>query len=1073
MFLNLIPAHLASIQSSLQSNSILVYKGFPNDFLLTIMEHFPSISAKGDLFDGEKKLVLQEIDKGISELPAAIIANTGQVLLTMEQFVLLKHQDLIASIERPFILIQNNLSREYINPSTSKFPDIEASVEQGTDLDDIDPLFESMYVNARSVGGLELIQYPDFVFDSEEHVSVIDFFQLTDEDTLEISEVSEDALPESYLSYPSADSSFEEFVYRCFSEEPTSDVHLVLNDLVFGRSPDYDLDLIKILSLLFSKSSFSLTCYRIQGQKSPEPRPEVVEILKQHWHSDAFRQLNFYVQPEKGRESHEVSQGAVIEQVLQEVEKAKASRQFSDIFLTAPTGSGKSILFQIPAIHLARKYHYVSIVISPLKALMFDQVEALREQGIEDVAYLNSDLTLVEREEVLSDVKSGKLSILYLSPELLLSYQLDYFLGERELGLLVVDESHLVTTWGRDFRVDYWYLGIYLQKIRRYSSDKFPILALTATAVYGGPHDIVFETIGSLNMQLPRTYIGNIRREAIGFDIKQLEIEGSHDEAKLKQTAEIVTQFVQSGTKALVYFPWTNQIRNLFVLLPPEVQQRTGKYYGSMRSDDRESVAQGFKEGDLLVVLATKAFGMGIDISDITHVYHHAPSGNLSDYVQEIGRVARDKSLEGLAKTDYSSKDLKYSRILFGLSSIKQWQVKEVIRKIHQMYRLKKSQSFLVSVEDFAFVFSAQDDLEQKVKSSLLLIEKDFSSRFGYPVVLTRPKSLFSTVYARFSPEVEAVLKSRYNDHMKLLKAGTPTAMPNIPMRPGMKRPDQSFSVYELDLDAIWSNHFKEMSFPDAKKAFFDKGLFPDVAKQVFPQMKFSIGLLQDRASSYENFQTYLNALDWTVGKLGEGFFLRNEMESVLDEQLKNPRMSRRLMDLLKALYSSKKAVNRRGKITMQETDTFLQIKRKPGGEDQYRVAEASYRQVRTEIDRKFQTFFPGDKNQYEKFITTNPQKSKRTLKLAYILEVMELGTYEVHGGRLPQLFLRLNDPDKLEEATMNDSFSNLLVKQIAAQHESSQKILDHFFTSELEPAQRWDFVEQYFLGGEPISAEN
>ena len=132
----------------------------------------------------------------------------------------------------------------------------------------------------------------------------------------------------------------------------------------------------------------------------------------------------------------------------------------------------------------------------------------------------------------------------------------------------------------------------------------------------------------------------------------------------------------------------------------------------------------------------------------------------------------------------------------------------------------------------------------------------------------------------------------------------------------------------------------------------------------------------KDRESSFQQFQKYLAALDWTVGKLGEGYFLRQEMESTLNEQLDNPRMSRRLMDLLKALYSSKKAVNRRGRITMQEPDTFLQIKRKPGGEDSYRVAEASYRQVRTEIDRKFQTFFKGDKTEYQKFITTNPRRA-------------------------------------------------------------------------------------------------
>ena len=230
-----------------------------------------------------------------------------------------------------------------------------------------------------------------------------------------------------------------------------------------------------------------------------------------------------------------------------------------------PTGSGKSILFQIPAIYLARKLNYVTIVISPLKALMFDQVEALREQGVEEVAYLNSDQNLVEREEILSHIKSGKISILYLSPELaaLLSFG-SIFWEKENWDLLVVDESHLGNYLGgviSGSTTGFWGCICKISGVTQKTT--FPILALTATAVYGGTHDIVFETIGSLNMQLPRTYIGNIRREAIGFEVKALEFEGSHDEAKMKQTAEMVTQFVESGTKALVYFPWTSQIRNL------------------------------------------------------------------------------------------------------------------------------------------------------------------------------------------------------------------------------------------------------------------------------------------------------------------------------------------------------------------------------------------------------------------------------------------------------------------------------------------------------------------------------
>ena len=126
------------------------------------------------------------------------------------------------------------------------------------------------------------------------------------------------------------------------------------------------------------------------------------------------------------------------------------------MFLTSPTGAGKSVLFQVPAMYLAEQYELVTIVVAPLKALMYDQVEALqRDRNYHKAAYINSDKTLIERQDIIEKIAQKEISVLYLSPELLLSYDIRTFIGDRQLGLLVVDEAHLVTTWGRDFRVDY------------------------------------------------------------------------------------------------------------------------------------------------------------------------------------------------------------------------------------------------------------------------------------------------------------------------------------------------------------------------------------------------------------------------------------------------------------------------------------------------------------------------------------------------------------------------------------------------------------------------------------------
>lgn len=139
-----------------------------------------------------------------------------------------------------------------------------------------------------------------------------------------------------------------------------------------------------------------------------------------------------------------------------EAEKGiKGDSSAHNLLLTAPTGAGKSLLFQLPAIYLGNEYKLLTLVVSPLKALIVDQVEALRELGYERVAYASSDLSPEQKNEVYRRVREGRL-IFYLSPELLLAYDISYFVGERRIGLVVVDEAHTVTTWGKEFR---WIIG--------------------------------------------------------------------------------------------------------------------------------------------------------------------------------------------------------------------------------------------------------------------------------------------------------------------------------------------------------------------------------------------------------------------------------------------------------------------------------------------------------------------------------------------------------------------------------------------------------------------------------------
>jgi ATP-dependent DNA helicase RecQ len=208
-----------------------------------------------------------------------------------------------------------------------------------------------------------------------------------------------------------------------------------------------------------------------------KPSEESTDLLKKYWGETAsYRNINVYENPEIGNTTTPISQGLIVDTIISEYKSAKNGEIPRDIFITAPTGAGKSLIFQIPAFYAAENGD-VTIVVSPLKALMNDQVMNLKnERKYSRVEFINSDLNLMDRDRIIDRCKKGEIDVLYLSPELLLSYSLSYFIGERRLGLLIIDEAHLITTWGRDFRVDYWFLGNHLNKIRKYAESSFPLL---------------------------------------------------------------------------------------------------------------------------------------------------------------------------------------------------------------------------------------------------------------------------------------------------------------------------------------------------------------------------------------------------------------------------------------------------------------------------------------------------------------------------------------------------------------------------------------------------------------------
>lgn len=1066
LYNHMLAQHLRMIKDNYGDKGyVFVYKGFPLSFMQQVQQVFASASQP-NLVLPDGKLNLEAI-KGN---PLEYITSIQQVaenhaVMWYEEFITFSRNISPALLQpKQFVIIDNNFFRFYPNPSNHPFTDLEKAIDSEKDFSD-DELFNEFYTNSTTLNSIKFVQYPDLDIEDWTNVSKIDFFN-TQNQQLETTKYHDGMDTTGFVQFQIENTAWLNLKYQVFAGLLIKEPVKLLLDTAARRDRQSLQELIMLQQILIAAGVDHEFCYR-KDVYSDHFRAELLDILSHHWQSPSFRKLRVYEDPDITTELAEISQGAVCEHVVKQCEVALDKKLHEDIFLTAPTGAGKSVLFQVPAIYLAEKYNLITIVVSPLKALMLDQVTALKEErGYKKVDFINSDISLVEREEVLNRIKEGVTSIVYLSPELLLSYDLKYFVGDRQVGLLVIDEAHLVTTWGRDFRVDYWFLGNYIRKARKYSNASFPVFAVTATAVYNGPNDMVFDTINSLNMRNCRKFIGYVRRDDIGFDIRRFELPtNSHDNDKVNQTAATIRGFIRENRKAIVYFPWISTIIDVMRLLTPEERVLIGEYHSRADVEDRNRILGDFKSSVIKVVLATKAFGMGVDISDIEEVYHHAPSGTIADYVQEIGRVARRADIQGLAAMDFHPKDLKFSRILFGLSSLKQWQVKLVLEKLNNIYRLNKRRNFLVSIDDFAHIFPNNDQPEQKVKSALLVLEKDLLTRYRYNVLVVRPKSLFSTVFARISNgEVEG-FKEKYGSFIREEPQETIHRPQRINSATTVYPSANNFHVFKIQLDKIWEYHFAEEGFPVIKHKFFKKELF-DGYTNIHPQLKLCVLFNQDVPATLNKLTKMFQILELVMESFQGGYFSKDNLYQQLNKELRNETLSRNLSNLLIAMYSENNNFGKQGNGMMSD-GAFIQKRFNTGkNQDEYRVINAAFGQVKHHSRQRFQSLFgTSDEQEQTKYIPTEPDKNKESIKLAYMMEVFGLCTYEIVGGEQPQIFIRINDPLKITRLALSRNYTNGVVSMVEQRFGLNVNLMTHFFLHKMADEQRWQFIEDYFLG--------
>lgn len=771
-------------------------------------------------------------------------------------------------------------------------------------------------------------------------------------------------------------------------------------------------------------------------------------LLKKYWGLNAtFRELRVYKNPDYEKTITTISQGQIVQTIIDEYKHAKEGEKVKDLFLTAPTGAGKSLLFQLPAFFVSEN-NDVTIVVSPLIALMKDQVNQIWvERGFRKVQYINGELSLIDRDRVIEECKNGEIDILYMAPELLLSYDISFFIGERQLGLLVIDEAHLITTWGRDFRVDYWFLGQHINKIRKYSKYSFPMVAVTATAIYGGDNDMVFDSVNSLNMNNPHMFIGEVKRNDITFVIDNHDkYKLNYDSEKEKETVEFIKKIKKSDIKTIVYTPYTRQI--------DKIQQRLSadncsdiavSYHGGLSVEAKDYAYHRFRTNETKIMISTKAFGMGVDISDIQVVYHHAPSGLLPDYIQEIGRVARKSDIKGFAVLNYAIEDQRYSKILHGMSSIKLFQIKEVLKKVYKVFISGgKKRNMLISVNDFAYIFDNAIEVDQKVMTALMMIEKDYLAKFRFNVLVARPKKLFVKVFARTTIVGYNNLKIKYPNSFEVLTQ------------------NNNYYTLKLNLDEIWQKNFSDKSFPRIKHDYYSGKLFENDQIELVPQVRITYKLEKDYCLVCDSLERLFSVLKRCFIALDGHFFteemLNDELKSYILEESKRDK----IVKFVLATYSGKTIMWS----NIVEEDAFLQRRKGVNQKNEYRVINRQYNRNFATLQNRFSHMFSSNTNTIAvRYVSVGRELLTNYIRLGSLLEIMELASYESLGGDNPMLFIRINDPLRIKRDSEDDNYYNTLLKRTLDRYQSSSELFDHFFLHSFDNEERWNFIEDYFLG--------
>lgn len=407
---------------------------------------------------------------------------------------------------------------------------------------------------------------------------------------------------------------------------------------------------------------------------------------------------------------------------------AQAAACGKSLLAVFPTGGGKSITFQLPALMSGQRERGLTVVISPLQSLMKDQVDNLAERGLTDAVTINGLLSPIERTEAFERVENGLASILYISPEQLRSRTIERLLLSRNVVRFVIDEAHCFSAWGQDFRVDYLYIGDFIREYQEKKSlnNIIPVSCFTATAKQKVISDICDYFKEKLNLDL-ELFTTSAERKNLRYTVLYKQND-SEKYAALRQLIE------QKNCPTIVYVSRTKRTITLaenlskdgFPALP---------YNGKMDSPEKIANQEAFMNGSVKIIVATSAFGMGVDKKDVGLVVHYDISDSLENYVQEAGRAGRDPSLKADCYVLFNDDDLNKHFILLNQTKVSIGDIQRVWSAMKNMMKFRPCvycSSLEIARE--AGWDDTVSDVETRVKTAISALEQAGYVKRGHNV---------------------------------------------------------------------------------------------------------------------------------------------------------------------------------------------------------------------------------------------------------------------------------------------------------------------------------------------------